>query len=126
MISKQEEEFLIKMEQEIIAAQKRGDYSFVEKALASDFQEIDSRGSISSKAETIQAIKEAPLFDYSVVNCEVFPVTEDCAIVTYIATSSRSISEGMRVNRAQRSSTWVKRDGSWQIVFHQGTPLKVD
>jgi hypothetical protein len=123
MISQQEQEFLIKMEQEIIAAQKHGDYSFVEKALASDFREIDSRGSISYKAETIQAIKEAPLKDYSVVNCEVFPVAEDCAIVTYIATNSRSISEGMRVNRARRSSTWVKRGGSWHIVFHQGTPL---
>ena len=126
MISKQEKEFLIKMEQEIIAAQKRGDYSFVEKTLASDFQEIDSRGSISSKAETIQAIKESLLLDYSMVNCEVFPVADDCAIVTYITTTSRSISEGMRVNRARRSSTWVKRGRSWQIVFHQGTPLEVD
>ena len=125
MISKQEEEFLVKMEQEIIAAQKRGDYSFVEKALADEFQEIDSRGSISSKEETMRAIKEAPLFDYSIENCKVFPVTEDCAIVTYIATSSRSIPGGTRVNRAQRSSVWVKRGGSWQMVFHQGTPLKV-
>jgi glyoxylase I family protein len=124
MLTPQDQELLIRLETDIIVAQKNGDLPFVQNLLWEDFQEIDSRGGISSKAEVLQAIRSARLYDYSLGEFAVRAVDDACAVVTYVATTRRLLLEGSeRDSRARRSSIWVKRNGLWKIIFHQGTPL---
>lgn len=123
MLGKETEELLIKLETDILAAQKSGDFSAISNLLADDFQEIGSSGRVYSKAEVLQAIQAGPLLDYAVESFKLLPINDGTVIVTYIATSRRISTGTERVNRAYRSSTWVRRDGSWRMVFHQGTPI---
>ena len=46
---------------------------------------------------------------------EVAPLDESAALVMYT-----SVHEG---SRARRSSVWVQREGTWFLLFHQGTPI---
>jgi glyoxylase I family protein len=123
MFTAEVEKLLIRFETDIITAQKNGDFSFVENLLWDEFQEIDSRGGISDKVQIIEAIRAARLYDHRLEDFSVNTVSDTCAIVTYIATTKRRFDGQERILRARRSSTWVKRDGFWKMIFHQGTPV---
>ena len=49
----------------------------------------------------------------------VVELTSDCAVLQYEATGTR---DGQADFVACMSSTYVKRDGSWRLAFHQQTP----
>src|SRR6266700_3966241 len=104
MLTHQTEELLIQLETDIIAAQKSSEFNLVENALADEFYEIDSKGNISCKTEVMNAIQAAPLRDYSVENFKLLPASDECVIVTYVATSRRIDKGSERTNRAHRSS----------------------
>lgn len=123
MLTPEVRELLIKLETDIIIAQKNSDFSFVEDLLWDEFQEIDSRGGIANKTAVIQAVNKVRLYDYTVEDFDINFVNETCAIVTYIATTKRLLNGEERVSHSRRSSTWVQRNGSWRMIFHQGTPL---
>jgi hypothetical protein len=123
MISKELEEQLIAKEIDIVAAQKRRDFSAVEAVLAEEFHEIGSSGKMFSKSEVLEAIQEVQIIDYSFEHFELLPVDDGYVILTYIATVRRNHQGQEHCNRAHRSSTWMMRNGSWQAVFHQATPL---
>jgi hypothetical protein len=123
MISKELEEQLIAKEIDIVAAQKRRDFSAVEGLLAEDFHEIGSSGKLFSKSEVLKAIQEVQIIDYSFEHFELLPIDDGYVILTYIASVRRSHRGQEHCNRAYRSSTWMKRNGSWLAVFHQATPL---
>lgn len=54
---------------------------------------------------------------------DVLQATDDVAIFTYTASAVRG--EGERY-RALVSSGYVRRDGSWKLMFHQQAPLPAD
>jgi hypothetical protein len=123
MISKELEEHLIAKEMDIVAAQERRDFSAVAAVLAEEFHEIGSSGKLFSKSEVLNAIQEVRIIDYSFDHFKLLPIDDEYVILTYIATVKRSHQGKEHCNRAHRSSTWMKRDGSWLVVFHQATPL---
>ena len=45
---------------------------------------------------------------------------------TVLATYELAVPSETGARRTLRSSIWQHRDGRWQIVFHQGTPLPED
>ncbi len=116
-------EQLIAKEIEILADQKRRDFSTVEALLADDFHEIGGSGRLYSKPEVMQALPEIQVMDYPCEDFQVLFVGAECAIVVFKATVRRVHRGQAQSTRAYRSSTWVKRDGAWRLVFHQATPL---
>jgi hypothetical protein len=123
MTSKELEEHLIAKEMDIVAAQKRRDFSAVEALLADGFHEIGSSGRLFSKSEILDAIQEVQIIDCSFDSFKILPIDKECVIVTYVATAKRSHKGHEHWNRAYRSSIWMEREGSWRVVFHQATPL---
>jgi hypothetical protein len=123
MISKELEEQLIAKEMDIVAAQKRRDFSAVEAVLADGFHEIGSSGRLFSKSEVLDAIQEVQIIDYAFEQFKLLPIDKGWVIVTYLATVKRIHQGKEHWNRAYRSSIWMERDGSWLVVFHQATPL---
>jgi len=123
MISKELEEQLIAKEIGIIAAQKRRDFSAVEAVLAEGFHEIGSSGRLFSKSEILHAIQEVQIIDYSFEHFKILPIDRSYMILTYVATVKRNHQGQEHCTRAYRSSTWMERDGTWLVVFHQATPL---
>ena len=79
--------------------------------VAYDFLEIGRSGRTWTR-ETIRELIEGPRVDPVLI--EAFDATDladDIVLVTY------------RTAATKRSSIWVRRNGAWQIRFHQGTPI---
>jgi hypothetical protein len=123
MTSKQTEEQLIAKEMEIVAAGCRGDLKTIEPLLADAFLEIGSSGELYSKAEVLHAISDIPILDCIFGEFNALPVGDDCLILTYSTRMKRSHKGQEFTQHAYRSSTWVRRDGRWLLMFHQATPL---
>ena len=111
----------IHLEQELVAAQKRRDFAAVEALLADDFHEIGSSGRFFSKADTLRAVSEVQIVECTFDHFQFLPVDDKCVIVMYLATARRTQDGREHLNRAWRSSIWVKRGDAWQVLFHQAT-----
>jgi len=118
------EEKLIAQERSVLSAQQRGDLAAVAAALAEGFHEIGKSAKFYSKADVIGALKDATeITDYSLENFRLLPVNASCVILTYISTVQCRSQGEQEATRAYRSSTWIEQDGSWRMIFHQGTPI---
>jgi glyoxylase I family protein len=120
-VSKDLQAHLIQLEQELVAAQKRRDFAAVEALLADDFHEIGSSGRVFSRADTVRVISEVQIVDCTFDHFQFLPIDDKCVIVMYMATARRTHDGHEHLNRAWRSSTWVKRGEAWQVLFHQAT-----
>ncbi len=94
----------------------RADRRALEELIADDFIEFGTSGRVYDKKtliETIAGEEQVPVLIRDFSTRELAP---DVALVTY-----RTVGQSGRA--AHRSSIWVRIDGSWRMVFHQGTPL---
>lgn len=91
------------------------------RLLSDDFVEFGSSGMVFNKSTIIQALatEQGGDLNVSVHDFQARELAEGVVLVTYI--SSRSI--GSEASRSLRSSIWKLTNGSWQMVFHQGTRI---
>jgi hypothetical protein len=86
-----------------------------------DFLEFGSSGRTWDRAETIEALlPQAAPGPLDFRDWTARPLAEGVVLVTY--TLSEASHGGWRTTR--RSSVWHARDGRWQLLFHQGTPVE--
>jgi len=87
-----------------------------------DFLEIGSSGRHWNRAAVLEMLAALPTRPASI---EAFAVEfdgGDLALVTYRAALPANVS-GEAARQTLRSSLWLRRNGRWQIRFHQGTPI---
>jgi hypothetical protein len=78
--------------------------------IADDFVEFGKSGKVYDKATVLAQMKrEQPGPQVLVEDFAVRALAPEVVLVTYRTS-------------ALRSSIWVRREGKWQLVFHQGTP----
>jgi hypothetical protein len=78
--------------------------------IADDFVEFGKSGKVYDKATVLtQMQSEQPGAQIPVEDFVARALAPDVVLVTYRTS-------------ALRSSIWVRRQGKWQLVFHQGTP----
>ena len=123
MITKELEEKIIGKERKILAAQKRRDFEAVEAALAHGFVEIGGSGQLFTKSQVLDRMKFVHVLDYSLERFRFVSVNPTCVVLTYVADVTRRYKGEEYSNHTYRSSTWVERNGAWQVIFHQATPL---
>jgi hypothetical protein len=87
--------------------------------LADDFVEFGSSGCIYSKQSIIDSLSKEPTINVTMSDFKAVMLSDEIVLVTYHAFYQEQESEP--VIHSLRSSIWKKRDGSWQIIFHQGT-----
>lgn len=118
------DEFFRKLERELFdACEMPGDEEAIDRLYASDFLSINADGSYSDKQEALEVIEAGR-----------FPVTEKIvndetrvrrfggtAVIT--GRSKWVDPEGERTTVVRHTQIWVWRDGDWQMVGWQGTPL---
>lgn len=106
-------ETLWRLERALASADPTGLEGGLESLIADGFLEFGASGRTwdeSSMRETLAgAIRTAPVDLEDVV---VEALAPDVALVTYRLGPPRP---------SNRSSVWVRRDGRWQVRFHQGT-----
>lgn len=106
------------LEMELLSAATRKDAERVSALLADTFREFGSSGRVYTKEEILFALQEETSVSIAPTDWKIVFLSEEIALVTY-----RSVREQRDTApvSALRSSIWVRRDGQWRMVFHQGT-----
>lgn len=107
---------LHQLEMEVLSPATRGDSARMGELLRDDFIEFGSSGRVYQKSMLIEMLIREEHARVLIRDFAVREIAEDAALVTY-----RTV--GQAGQEARRSSVWVKSDGRWQMVFHQGTRL---
>ena len=75
---------------------------------------------VMQREDTIEAMESAPPWvSYEMRDPHLITLTPDSGVLLYGVTAQRA---GQQPYTATVSSTFVRRDGSWKLAFHQQTP----
>jgi hypothetical protein len=95
----------------------RDSRSRVAELIADDFVEFGKSGAVYDKEDILNAlVGEQDDLEIEVSEFVARELSSDVVLVTYKTTARGAF--------ANRSSIWVKRDGRWQMTFHQGTGVQ--
>jgi ketosteroid isomerase-like protein len=111
------EQELLKLEQEGTNAIIKGDVAFLDRILAEDWMVTDSDGVLTTKAQSLAAIKSSETIISSMVADDMkVRIYGDAAVVTGRNTV-KSMREGKDISGQERwTDTWIKYDGRWKCV----------
>lgn len=107
------------LEEKLLTPAVRKSPEDLELLLADDFIEFGSSGTLYNKARVISVLGDEAPHEISIENFQAVNLSPDTVLATYI-----SVKDGNKNSKALRSSIWKLIDGKWQILFHQGTPIK--
>ncbi|WP_410983165.1 DUF4440 domain-containing protein [Bacillus cereus] len=107
-------EQLLELEEKLLKPEIRASRNELKKILANDFFEIGSSGRVLYKNGDISeegiGVVKMTLSDF-----EIHPLSDEIVLTTY------RIFNEVNKQHTLRSSIWKSINGSWQMVFHQGT-----
>jgi len=107
---------LFRLELELMDPAIRKDRDKVSALLAEDFREFGSSGRAWNRAAIIDLLATEPTQPAPAVEeFEMQRIAMDAVLVTYRTVRSQQVT--------LRSSIWMLRDETWQVVFHQGTKM---
>ena len=112
---------LFERECDLLREEVRSSAERLEALLADDFREIGVSGRIWTRAAVIEALSCDSFRATTVEGFEVQRIAPDVALATYRAHRVASPEEA--ASASLRSSLWRRTDGTWRMVFHQGTPV---
>jgi len=84
--------------------------------LTNDFMESEADG-VYDKAGSVKAVSMIDFSQAALSAWKTVKFDDDASLVTYVV-----VIPGMKPEKEYHSTVWVKRDGKWQALFHQGTP----
>jgi len=87
----------------------------VELLLHAQFKEFGSSGRVYDRDTMIKMMNRETSGQITIRDFETRMLSADVCLVSY-----RSVGES---HEARRSSVWVRDEGRWQVIFHQGTKI---
>ena len=84
--------------------------------LADDFVEVGASGAVWDKASILDLLGREDSVEIEVLELSGRTITTDCVVVQWT-----SLRQGVR---ARRTSLWRRIESGWELVHHQGTPLR--
>ncbi|MGK5071173.1 DUF4440 domain-containing protein [Janthinobacterium sp. RT4P48] len=99
----------------------RADSARLGALLADEFFEFGSSGNVWTRAATLADLPDDVFCPRGIEDFQAQLLAEDVALVTY--RSQRLAVGALPAGASLRSSLWKRRDGRWQMAFHQGTPI---
>jgi hypothetical protein len=117
-------EQLLELEKKLLDPELRRNPEKLAALLGDDFVEFGSSGHAYDKRRTLFLLRKQLPKKLLIEEFRVIEIDPSAALVTY-----RACSESGKVEAAKyslRSSLWMQRNGAWQMVFHQGTPVSED
>ena len=119
-----DEQTLMKMEQEMTDAIVKNDTSVFEKYAADNATFTDPGGMLATKAQAVAMFKAGDLkIESSKIDDMKVQMFGKTAIVTY-RTTDKGMYKGRDISGQYRwTDVFVKTGGKWQMVASQGTPI---
>jgi hypothetical protein len=116
-------ELIRRREEKLLESNIRSSIGAVADLLADNFVEFGSSGRVFNKQQTIASLQqEDGTCHWSMHDFEANRLAPGVILATYRA--SRQADNGEPEFQSQRSSIWKQIDGRWQMIFHQGTPIR--
>ncbi|MBY4129443.1 DUF4440 domain-containing protein [Rhodococcus fascians] len=84
--------------------------------LADDFVEVGASGAVWDKASILDLLGREDSVEIEVLELSGRTITTDCIVAQWT-----SLRQGVR---ARRTSLWRRIESGWELVHHQGTPLR--
>ena len=109
------------LELELLNPEVRRSKSRLDELIADNFFEIGVSGRQYKKQDVINQLSVEAELKFTIQNFNTNEISPDTILATYQA--ENEISGSNKKIISSRSSIWKKKDGSWQIIFHQGTKL---
>ena len=106
---------LLDLERMLLDPEVRHSRVAVELLLHPHFKEYGSSGRTYDRETMIRMMNREASGEITIRDFEVRTLSPEVALVTY-----RSVGQNQE---ARRSSVWVKDEGRWQVIFHQGTKV---
>ncbi|HET6890908.1 MAG TPA: nuclear transport factor 2 family protein [Pyrinomonadaceae bacterium] len=102
---------------------KNKDYDAFGGMLASEQIEVISDG-IRDKAATIAGVKDFEPTEITFSDWKFLPIDKDVFVVTYtVAVKGKYKGQELKPDSNRASSAWVNRNGKWQGIYHQESPI---
>jgi uncharacterized protein (TIGR02246 family) len=115
---------LLDLEKQIATAVVRNDTAFIERVWDDDFVYTGVRGEIKGKKEILAEFKSGTLkFTEMKFDNQRVRAYGSTAIVTGRATTKGHSPQGEIRGEFRYTRVYVQRDGQWQLVAFQGTPI---
>jgi glyoxylase I family protein len=107
------------LEMELLHSDTRKSAQRLNDLLADDFFEIGGPETRYTKDDVIRLLSEAPADRLAARDFQAAEMAPDTLLTTFTAEKESPARDELIVS--VRSSIWQKRNGRWQIIFHQGT-----
>jgi hypothetical protein len=110
---------LLALEEALLRPPARYSPAELERLLTEDFREFGASGTVHDRASTIDLLMQesrAPFTPVEVSDFTARKLGDDAALVTYYSKRGDAV--------RLRSSIWRRDEGSWRMMFHQGTPAR--
>jgi uncharacterized protein (TIGR03067 family) len=119
-----DERELRQLVKDLNAAIVKADIAFLERLLHEDYLHHRPRGTVEDRAQYLENRKARRVDFESLVADEIkVRVFGDTAVVTYRSTAKGKDQQGAFDEQRRWSRVFVWRDGRWQLVHSQGTPV---
>jgi len=107
------------LETELLRADTRGSIKRLDELLSDDFFEIGASGKRYTKGDVIQLLSNEPADRLTMHEYRAAEIAPNTILANF--TEERELQgHGQRIV-SLRSSIWQRRNGRWQMIFHQGT-----
>lgn len=113
---------ILLLEEKLLTPAIKSSHQALGRLLADEFIEFGSSGRVYNKEQIIDGLQSESGRVITLSDFQVRSLAPDVVLATYRSTD-RISSEG-HPKRALRSSIWRFDSGRWQMIFHQGTPIK--
>jgi len=110
-----------KIEVELLQDDVRKSKERLGKILSDDFFEFGQSGNKYFKQDILELLPLLPKEKFSVSNFEVLELSPDKVLATYLM--ERQELKTKKKSRSWRSSIYQKHNDTYQMLFHQGTPI---
>lgn len=111
---------LLELDTAFLNAVLNHDVALVERALPDDFLSIFPDGSIANKESELENVRNVELESYTTDEVQVHWYSDTVAIINFRLSLKM---KGQDVKQVRDSHVYMKRDGRWQMIMGQTTPI---
>ena len=115
------EKHILKLEKDLLKPETRKSAEKISTLLSDDFIEFSSSGNIYNynKDDVFDNDSNSSEIKWEVKEFKIKELSNDCILATYKLIKHSELRENMKYSL--RSSIWKLFNGTWKMVFHQGT-----
>ena len=109
------------LEIELLGSDTRSSARRLDELLADEFLEIGASGILYTKQDVVKILPGETRAKFTILAFQAKEITADTILAIYLV--EKEFPENPLRTLSHRSSLWQRRNGGWQMIFHQGTAV---